>query len=41
MSDKEGDDPETSTRGGGTTPVTDLGTENAVEQDESTTPQMG
>jgi hypothetical protein len=41
MSDNNEEYPETGAGGGGTTPVTDLGTENAVEQDGSTTPQMG
>ena len=41
MSDNNEEYPETGAGGGGTTPVTDPGTENAVEQDESTTPQMG
>ena len=42
MSDNNEEYPETGTGGGGITLVTDPGrTENAVEQDESTTPQMG
>jgi hypothetical protein len=41
MSDNNEEYPETGARGGGSTPVTDRGTENAVEQDGSTTPQVG
>jgi acyl-CoA-binding protein len=41
MSDNNEEYPETGTGGGGTTLVTDPVTENAVEHDESTTPQMG
>jgi hypothetical protein len=41
MSDNNEEYPETGAGGGGTTLVTDPGTENAVEQDESTAPQMG
>jgi hypothetical protein len=41
MSDNNEEYPETGTGGGGTTLVTDPGTENAVAHDESTTPQVG
>ena len=41
MSDNNEEYPETGAGGGGSTSATDLGTENAVEQDGSTTPQVG
>jgi hypothetical protein len=41
MSDNNEEYPETGAGGGGSTPATDPGTENAVEQDRSTTPQVG